>query len=63
MQSTPSKHTLIYKETKIQLFYCKMAFLGNKKVFFPKMTTDSKKVHKFACFFRKKIENNLRVIQ
>ena len=39
---------LINKGTKIQLFYCKQSIISHKKVFFPKMTTDSKKVPKFA---------------
>lgn len=39
---------LINKGTKIQLFYCKHSIICHKKVFFPKMITDSKKVPKFA---------------
>ena len=44
---------LTLKGTKIQQFYCRVQVSTTKMFFFQKMTSDSKKVHKFAWFFWK----------
>ena len=47
------KNCNLNKRTKIRHFYYKPSNIVQKKDFFLKLMAGSKKVHKFACFFKK----------